>query len=622
MNLQPLSKIGTVGLILLFGLGLFAAPIRAASTGAEVFGWRQVNESGFNDPMNTTISTLDVFDGQLYAGTWNVNGAQVLRANEDWNWTQFTPTFSADTSAIIDAESFDGWLYIGTAPLADTGVGELWRTDGNTWQQITSDGFGDSNNYDLAALAVFSGKLYAATGNMVTGLEMWCSASGDPGSWEQVNADGFNGTPTWPETTMEVFDGQLFVGISRITGNYTGGIAELWRSEDGKTWTPVFTDGLGDPNNSNLTAMATFQGKFYISLRNTVTGGQVWRSGNGTDWTPVFQDGLGETANSRPYGLIEFEDHLYLIFSYITGKSAEVWWSADGSTWRPILKGGWGDENNRLADYFDKAAVEFKDSLYIGTGNEVDGGEIWQKLHSVYLPVISRGGGLCSTAPNLISPANGSSLNTIAPLYQWDSGSNPLADSLRLQVALDSGFEQIEMSLYSSRHQGFGYFRFSHNLEPTTTYYWRTFLMCENIQGPYSEVWFFTTGSGGVILPPPSLVSPPDGGNTSSTTVTLAWSPLSGSEEYLVHWREVGTSGYTYTWTTETQETLGWLDSGMAYEWWVSARNDYAIGEDSQTWHFTTPASLSIPDLQLQNPVPIYELYSDGGEYIYQKQDR
>ena len=103
------------------------------------------------------------------------------------------------------------------------------------------------------------------------------------------------------------------------------------------------------------------------------------------NWTAALTGGY--VANSRPYGLIVFNDQLYLVFSNVdTG--AEVWQTGDGVSWRQISAGGWGDSNNGFADYFDKGAVVFNQALYIGTVNNVDGGEIWQRLHQLYLPLV------------------------------------------------------------------------------------------------------------------------------------------------------------------------------------------------------------------------------------------
>ena len=75
--------------------------------------------------------------------------------------------------------------------------------------------------------------------------------------------------------------------------------------------------------------------------------------------------------------------------NYVTG--AEVWrGNAPPVSDQRIVQGGWGDANNKIADYFDKAHMSFNGSLYIGTGNDVTGGQIWQMLDQLYLPLVIR----------------------------------------------------------------------------------------------------------------------------------------------------------------------------------------------------------------------------------------
>ncbi|MBU1660609.1 MAG: hypothetical protein KKD28_03965 [Chloroflexi bacterium] len=216
--------------------------------------------------------------------------------------------------------------------------------------------------------------------------------------------------------------------------------------------------------------------------------------------------------------------------------------------------------------------------------------------YRVYLPVIMNNyhSTSCYTRPTLISPVDGSALDTIAPLYEWDNGNQSNVDYGRLQVATDADFANTVTSLWYGGAMGTMTFRFAHNLDPATTYYWRAWLVCEDgIEGPYSETWSFTTGSGGVVLPTPTLTAPADGSMLDSWPVTLEWDPVAGAVGYLVRWREAGSGGYSYTWISETQLELSWLNANTTYEWWVSARNDYAIGTDSAMWQFTTPPTVS-----------------------------
>ena len=387
-HLSKKSTFPFTAIAVLSGVLLAFSLVRDLSAMSSNSGWRQSNISGFGTSQNSAISALANLGNQMYAGTWNDNGAQVWRTRDGQTWSQVTPTWSISNIEVQDAESFGTYLYVGTGR---EGGGEIWRTNGTTWEQVASGGLGDSNNYGFNAFAVFSNALYVATANIPpaiggtgNGVEIWRSKTGNAGSWVQVNSDGFGAGPTWPDVTMEIYEGHLYVGLSRPVGK-SGGIAELWRTDNGTTWTAVFTDGLGSPDNTHASAMAGFKGDFYIGLRNSTTGGEVWRSSDGMNWTAALTGGY--VANSRPYGLIVFNDQLYLVFSNVdTG--AEVWQTGDGVSWRQISAGGWGDSNNGFADYFDKGAVVFNQALYIGTVNNVDGGEIWQRLHQLYLPLV------------------------------------------------------------------------------------------------------------------------------------------------------------------------------------------------------------------------------------------
>jgi hypothetical protein len=107
------------------------------------------------------------------------------------------------------------------------------------------------------------------------------------------------------------------------------------------------------------------------------------------------------------------------------------------------------------------------------------------------------------------------------------------------------------------------------------------------------------------------LGAPANGSTVPTTTVTLQWSSVSGAVEYLVHWREVGEGGYTYRWVNDTQTTISRLSANTTYEWWISARNDYAIGADAEIWQFTTPAgALSLPSQDVNHDIIVIE-YDD-----------
>lgn len=338
--------------------------------------WRLVSENGFGDTGNMRVSTLDVFDARLYAGTWSRTGsAEVWRSDDGATWSDVTPAWVSPTR-VLDGQRFDGALYLGT----DGDAGAIWRTDGLSWTEVVSGGFGDTSNEGLGALVVFSDTLYALAENSSTGIEVWRSASGDAGTWVQVNADGFGAGATQPGIATAVYSDALYVGIRR------NDVAELWRSADGSTWSAVFTDGLGTPNNTQVASLAPVSGTLYVGLRNEVTGGQVWHSTDGGSWTRDVAAGLGDADNVIANGLYVFSDRLFLVFAnWFFG--AEVWTKADGADWERSTLNGWGDAHNSQGANQGRAVTTFKSALYVGTFNYDDGGEVWRYGFDLYLPL-------------------------------------------------------------------------------------------------------------------------------------------------------------------------------------------------------------------------------------------
>jgi hypothetical protein len=213
--------------------------------------------------------------------------------------------------------------------------------------------------------------------------------------------------------------------------------------------------------------------------------------------------------------------------------------------------------------------------------------------HVIHLPVVVYPCFHCCDGPVLLSPPNGGNLDTLAPLFRWDNGANPTGETVRGEVARDPGFAPGDMAAGMSFPvtPGEQEFRCRTNFDPDTVLYWRFFFVCSGgAQGPYSEVWSFTTGSGGTYPQAPELTAPEDGSTVSSDPVILQWVEVDGSLEYLVHWRKAGQMGFFSTFTEVPQAELGGLDPGTTYEWWVRARNGYAYGYDSEMWQFTIPA--------------------------------
>ena len=54
------------------------------------------------------------------------------------------------------------------------------------WEQVATNGFGDSDNDYAWSMKAFKGKLYVGTLNVLKGAEIWRSSTGESESWQKV----------------------------------------------------------------------------------------------------------------------------------------------------------------------------------------------------------------------------------------------------------------------------------------------------------------------------------------------------------------------------------------------------------------------------------------------------
>jgi len=449
--------------------------------GSEDTDWEKVNEDGFGDVNNKMIWPGTVFSGYLYVGCQNnyIGGGIWRSQTGDPNsWEQVvTNGFGDSTNAwVIPLVVFDGYLYAG-ASNEEAGGCEVWRSpDGTTWQQVNSDGFGDSNNSEEPIyMTVFGDYLYVGTYNASTGGEIWRTKGlgGPPFTdWEQANADGFGDANNSSATSGVVFKDNLYVGT---WNNTTGG--QIWRSPDGATWQRVNTNGFGDPNNSDCFPWAAFNGHLYAGTWNEQGGGQVWRSSDGTTWTKVSEDGLGDPNNIGIVPPVVFDDYL-LVGTQNEATGGEVWITSGVRVEVDVWPKYWEDGSYQLGleadavagdvssiiisgpSYLDTATVLhhpdddpnrlYDDGLHYD-GDANDG--YWQVMLDIdatpevndtitfeitYTDLSTETKqatikGVFSETATLISPPDGSTVDTLTPTFEWVNLSIPV-DGYSVQI--------------------------------------------------------------------------------------------------------------------------------------------------------------------------------------------
>jgi hypothetical protein len=392
-----------MGIVLVFSLAAVVAaqelPVKPVSlenatpASASSTAWTQVNNDGFGNKENHGITSLSSFSGYIYAGTGNDSGtgAQLWRSNDGETWTVISNNGLGDTDNGVISHSieFNGMLYAGVGNEVDGG--RIYRSsNGTAWTQVTLPGF-NPTNIEIVRFAVFNGHIYAGTYTGETpahGAEIWRSSTGNSGDWTQVVSDGFNNdVENKYIIALYVYNDYLYAG----TDNWSG--TEIWRSNNGTDWTQVNLDGFGDTFNWSV-ALEFFKGYLYAGTYNYFNsdnpGCELWRCilCDGSDWEHITSvKSFGDTENRSIRSLEIFDGFLYAV-TYNATSGMEVWRTQDGTSWMQVNIDGFGDSQNRFP-HFDNSITAYKNNLYVGTWNRASGGELWQSLWQIYLPIVT-----------------------------------------------------------------------------------------------------------------------------------------------------------------------------------------------------------------------------------------
>jgi hypothetical protein len=180
--------------------------------------WEQKNTSGFGNPDNVLITSMEVFQGALYAGITNQQDGSLWRSTDLVGWT---PVYTAtDRPSVSLAGGFNGQLYIAEGALdgrlpADPTIRVLRSPSGDpaTWNEVAANIGADLHNTRtiVDGAAVYNTGLYLSVMNNDTGVEIWRTTDGV--DWQQVASDGFGHSSTFAAELIP-FNGYLYAWSS------------------------------------------------------------------------------------------------------------------------------------------------------------------------------------------------------------------------------------------------------------------------------------------------------------------------------------------------------------------------------------------------------------------------
>ena len=306
--------------------------------------WSPVITDGFTNTNNIQVSALVSFKSTLYGGTENhTDGAQILRSADGVDWEVVTPALDSHHQDIVTFTTFQGKIYAATASYSNSDGTEIWRSnngDAGSWTRVVANGFNnDGYNQKVVSIEEYQSVLYAGVYNVLgDGAEVWSSEDGE--SWSQVNTDGFGDSDNLG-VILQDFGGYLFAGTYYKSSSLDPG-AELWRCElcDGSDWGQVpIAKGFGDTGNRAIKSFEIYNNLLYAVTYNTTTGMEVWVTSDGTSWEQANLDGFGDSSNTKPYwdnSVENFQNHLYVGTENETD-GGEIWGYYETRIYLPVV---------------------------------------------------------------------------------------------------------------------------------------------------------------------------------------------------------------------------------------------------------------------------------------------
>ena len=219
-----------------------------------------------------------------------------------------------------------------------------------------------------------------------------------PPVWEQVNSNGFGDPQVGEVTALEAFNGFLYAGTYNPIDPaplYDG--AQIFHSSDGVAWTPVTQPGFGNSHDIAPPAILDF-----IVFNNQLYAGtgrgnasQLWRTSNGTIWAPMDVTGFSDPDNVDITALAVYNGMIYAgVTNQVTG--AQIWrsYTGDNNTWTQVAPAVPGTAPSSVTGF---AVFTFDGGLYAAVESEEAPAQIWRSYGGAWEIVVNDGFGDANT---------------------------------------------------------------------------------------------------------------------------------------------------------------------------------------------------------------------------------
>jgi streptogramin lyase len=201
--------------------------------------WTPFVTGGNGDPNVCGVPSSTEFGEYLYfgIGDWSgITGGRVWRT-DGINITEVVGDGFGDPENYAPGglAAFRGWLY---ASIYNPESDQVWRSnsgDPGTWEMVLEIGLGEPGAKDRTGLIVHNNHLFLSAQNDQNGMQIWSTTNGQ--NWQQIGFEGFGDSNNfWSESSssMVIFNDRLTIGT---TNSANGG--EIWQFIQNRIYLPL-----------------------------------------------------------------------------------------------------------------------------------------------------------------------------------------------------------------------------------------------------------------------------------------------------------------------------------------------------------------------------------------------
>lgn len=334
-------------------------PTLAITTSKQVATFPDGTETRLVMHHQRLFSFTEMPDGTIQASVANTAGD----AWEDIPSDQASVSdLLADTSQIDQFAVFKGRVFMATRNSSDEV--EVWnmclRCRPAAWEQSGDTSFGDSANTKILDLFRSNGTLLALTEN-AAGDSLFSTEDGE--TWTQVGVAGLG----LSITDAVGLSGRIAESNDHVYLATAAGAIYSASQDDLTTWTLATTlDGT-------ITAL---QG-VYAAVVTSDGVAKVYETSDGTTYTQVGEDGLGNANTTEVDRFFRVGDQHFAVTKNATNGAEIRRWSEAGSEWVLVTEAGFGDANNSSI----RSLLVYHGHHYAAVNNSVDGPSIYKLSH-------------------------------------------------------------------------------------------------------------------------------------------------------------------------------------------------------------------------------------------------